>query len=301
MRLGQPKKSFRQNINGFVVTENISELCAPGTANSEDWLPVSPGVFLRVITFSPPQKSGNPDVVFVAGWVSKPVAWREVLGEITRDFRVFYVETREKISSRIQRNVNFGVEDIGWDIIQLIPRLGIESSHYILIGSSLGATAILDCVSELQPKPEALILIAPNAEFRVPRWGVWLIRLFPPRLYLIFKPFLKWYLRNFRLDVTTDYAQYKKYADALDAADPWKLKKAALALAKYTVWEKLGDIACPVLIVGASKDKLHEPENLKKMTSLLPNAKYIDLKTNRGTHSKEVVGVLRKFISGIRA
>lgn len=279
--------------------ENISELCAPGTAISEDWLPASPGVFLRVITFSPQQKTGNPDVVFVAGWVSKPVAWREVLREITRDFRVFYIETREKISSRIQGNVNFGVKDIGQDIARLIPHLGIESSNYLLIGSSLGATAILDCASELQPKPKALILIAPNAEFRIPRWGLWLIRPFPPRLYLIFKPFIKWYLRKFRLDVANDYAQYKKYADALDAADPWKLKKAALALAKYAVWEKLSDITCPVLIAGASKDKLHEPENLKKMASLLQNSEYVDLKTNRGTHSKEMVPVLRKFIHEI--
>ena len=78
------------------------------------------------------------------------------------------------------------------------------------------------------------------------------------------------------------------------------MKKAVLALAKYTIWEKLGAITCPVLIVGASKDKLHEPENLKKMTSLLPNAKYIDLETNRRTHSKEVVGALKKFIHEIK-
>lgn len=106
------------------------------------------------------------------------------------------------------------------------------------MGSSLGATAILDAVAALRPQPKALTLVAPDAEFRVPRWGLRLIRPFPPRLCLIFKPFVKWYLRNFRLDVTTDYGQYEKHSNALNAADPWKLKKAVLSLAKYSVWEK---------------------------------------------------------------
>jgi len=281
--------------------KNISELCATGSSFSEEWLPAAPGVSLRVITFLPPQKRNNPDVVFISGWISKPIAWRDVLREMTRDFRVFYLETREKISSRIRGKVGFGVDSIGKDLVHLIPRLGIRPDHYILMGSSLGATAILDAVTTLRPQPKALVLVAPNAEFRIPRWGLWLIRPFPPRLYLIFKPFVKWYLRNFRLDVTTDYAQYEKYSNALDAADPWKLKKAVLALAKYTVWGKLGAVTCPVLIVGASKDKLHEPENLKRMTALLPNAQYIDLETNRGTHSKEVVDALRKFIQEMNA
>ncbi|NOY77196.1 MAG: alpha/beta hydrolase [Calditrichaeota bacterium] len=280
--------------------ENLSELCAAGSSFSEKWLPAAPNVLLRVITFLPVQKQNNPDIVFVSGWISKPIAWRDVLREMTRDFRVFYIETREKISSRIRGRVSFSVDRIGEDLVHLVSRLGVKPDRYILMGSSLGATAILDAVIHLHPQPKALALVAPNAEFRVPRWGLWLIRPFPPRLYLIFKPFVKWYLRNFRLDVTTDYAQYEKYSHALDAADPWKLKKAVLALAKYTVWDKLGAVTCPVLIVGASKDKLHEPENLKKMTALLPNAHYVDLETNRGTHSKKAVDALRKFIHGIQ-
>jgi len=58
----------------------------------------------------------------LAGCVSKPLAWREMLREITGDFWVFYIETREKISSRIQENVRFGVKDIGRDILRLIPQ-----------------------------------------------------------------------------------------------------------------------------------------------------------------------------------
>jgi pimeloyl-ACP methyl ester carboxylesterase len=235
----------------------------------------------------------------VAGWISKLFAWREVIRDLTQDFEIFYVETREKISSRIQGNVEYGVQDIGSDLAYLLPKFNLKNRGYLLMGSSLGATAILDCAATLDPHPLALILVAPNAVFRVPWWGLALIRPFPPRLYLIFKPFIKWYLRTFRLNVKEDYAQYEKYALSLDAADPWKLKKGIFPLAKYSVWEKLNAIHCPVLVVGASKDKLHEPENLRKMVALLPNARYVDLETNQGTHSNQLAAATRNFLQQI--
>jgi pimeloyl-ACP methyl ester carboxylesterase len=94
----------------------------------------------------------------------------------------------------------------------------------------------------------------------------------------------------------TDYDQYKKYSDALDAADPWKLKKGVLKLAKYEVWGILEKISIPALIIGASKDSLHEPENLKMMTTMLPNATYIDLETNKQTHSREMIRRMKGFL-----
>ena len=42
--------------------------------------------------------------------------------------------------------------------------------------------------------------------------------------------FVKWYLGKFRLDLENDMAQYEKYCNALDAADPRKLKPAVTML-----------------------------------------------------------------------
>lgn len=276
--------------------ENLSEYCAPGTEIKEEMIAVSEIVSLRVITFMPNKKNDNPAVLFVAGWISLIKGWKFVLKEMTRDFPVFYVETREKISSRVIGKAGYGVEEIGQDILALVSRLNLNNRKYILFGSSLGATAILDCCQSLTSKPLSLILIGPNAAFRVPKLGMAAIRILPPRLYLVFKPFIKWYLKTFRLNVRSDYAQYEKYCNALDAADPWKLKKGALSLSKYQVWELLEEIECPTLIVGASKDALHEPKDLQKMVSKMKNARYLDLETNKETHSEVMVEEMRKFI-----
>jgi pimeloyl-ACP methyl ester carboxylesterase len=213
---------------------------------------------------------------------------------MTKDFCVTYVETREKISSRIEGRVKFGVEEIGRDVVSVVEQLGMND--YVLFGSSLGATAIIDCYRSLKLKPCGLVLIAPNAVFRVPvSWKI-IVTFFYTPLYSLIRPSVKWYFRTFRLDVKSDLAQYEKYCDALDAADPGKLKKAVMSVWSYEVWEKLGSIDCPVLVVNASLDKLHEPENLRRIAAGIPKAVEVDLGTNAQTHDKPVVDALRAFL-----
>ncbi|HEY6951640.1 MAG TPA: alpha/beta hydrolase [Bacteroidota bacterium] len=259
---------------------------------------VTPHVELRVITFSPAQPSPYPAILFVAGWISLMRGWKNVLREMTKDFIVYYVETREKISSRIEGNAEFGVEEIGSDLVALLEQMRVE--QYVLFGSSLGATAIIDCYGSLKRKPAGLVLIAPNAVFRVPRSWKAIVTLFYPPLYALIRPSVKWYLRTFRLNVKADAAQYEKYCEALDAADPHKLKKAVTSVWSYAVWDKLRFIDCPVLIVNASTDKLHEPDNTQNIAGGIRNAVQIDLATNSQTHDKPVVDALRSFLENLQ-
>ena len=276
--------------------DNLAEFCAPGSKFKEEKIAVTDKVTLRVVSFTPAEKDNNPPVVFVAGWISLIIGWKDVIREMTKDFPVYYIETREKITATVKGKVEYSAEATGQDIVRLITRFNLQHNGYILFGSSLGATAILDSCRFFKIPPLCLVLIGPNAVFRVPKLGMGIIRIFPPKLYLIFKPVVKWYLKTFRLDTKSDLAQYKKYCNALDAADPWKLKKGAISLSKYKVWDLLVDIEFPTLIVGASKDVLHEPGNLQKIVSMMKNATYLDLETNAKTHSNVMVEEMRKYI-----
>ncbi|MBW1814583.1 MAG: alpha/beta hydrolase, partial [Deltaproteobacteria bacterium] len=225
------------------------------------------------------------------------MGWEKVLLEMTRDFKVYYVETREKASSVVKGNAKYSVEEIGKDIVSLISCLGLEPQKYILFGSSLGATAILDSCRFIKKDPLCLVLIGPNAIFRFPKWSYPIIWFFPPRLYLLIKPLIRWYLKTFEVDLKSDSAQYEKYSGILDVADPWKLKKIAFSLARYSVWDRLDDVQYPTLIIGASKDIMHIPENLLKMVEWMGNVTYIDMETNSLTHSEGMVREMRKYIS----
>jgi len=274
----------------------LKDCCTPGCTIREERILLSNGVTLTLITFMPSRKSELPAVVFVAGWVSRIEGWQDVLRDMTRDFPVYYIETREKHSSSVPRGAKFDVYSIGEDIVQVIDQLQLKENQYLLFGSSLGATVIMDCFSRLPVKPLSLVLVAPNAEFHIPLiWKV-IITLFYPPLYFLLKPWIKWHLKIFRLNVKKDQAQYEKYCRTLDGADPGKLKLAARAFSKYQIWEVLHVIDVPVLLIGGSHDRLHEPENLKRMTEMLSRVSYIDLETNTRTHSPEVIQVMKQFL-----
>ena len=210
---------------GKIKMDNLAEFCTPGSKFKEEMITVNNNVSLRVISFTSATKNNNLPVVFIAGWISLIVGWKKVLQEMTKDFPVYYIETREKISSRVSGKVEYGAEAVGKDIVTLISHFNLKDNKYILLGSSLGATAILDCCRFLKQSPRCLVLIGPNAVFRVPKLGMGIIRIFPPRIYLVIKPVVKWYLKTFRLDIKSDFAQYQKYCNSLNAADPWKLKR----------------------------------------------------------------------------
>ena len=281
-------------------SDNISDYCAPGTKWTEQMVSVSDNVSLRVIEFHPQKSTTHPTVLFIAGWISLMKGWKIVLQEMTKDFNIIYVETREKISSQVNGKAKFSVEAIAQDIVIIVNKFKLQKDKYIIFGSSLGGTAILESFKDLKTLPLCFALLGPNAEYRTPWWGKIIIRLFWTRLYAVLKPFIKWYLRNFRLDIETDHAQYEKYCNALDAADPKKLKPAALALSKYKIWGILKDIDLPVLIIGATKDLLHEPQNLIQMDKMLPNSVFLDMETNTFAHGPEMVMELRKYIDSLR-
>jgi len=280
---------------------DLKEFCAPGTIIKEERLVVEEGVDLRLFTFFPAEKTTRPPVLFIPGWISQINGWKDVLVEMTRNYPVYYLETREKSSALLDGDQDQGIISYAQDLINAVDLLDLPRHNYILFGSSLGGTAILDAEPKLQNKPAALILIGPNAEFRTPGWGVVLIHLIYPGLFFIFKSLVKQYLKWFRLNTDTDRAQYEKYCRALDMAEPFRLKKAALALKDYKVWEILPEIKTPALIIGGNEDKLHEPENLIKIADILENGELLDMQTNTNTHSALMVQKMSRFIAGISA
>ncbi|MCD6116486.1 alpha/beta hydrolase [bacterium] len=274
----------------------FSAFCAEGSAVKEELVRVSERVSLRAFKIKPAQENNNPLIIFVPGWITQPVSWKNVLAEITKDFPVIYVETREKRGGLTKGEKDFSIYAMSEDLINVIKYYNPGQGGFVLFGSSLGASLILHSAKNLSVKPKALVLIAPNAEFKVPFFWKMIITFFYPPLYFLIKPPVKWYLRKFRMNIEKDRAQYEKYANAIDAADPWKLKRAVMSLWKYKIWNSLKGIDIPCLFIGGSHDKLHEPESTKLMIDIIPESVYLDMKTNSATHSKEMVYHLREFL-----
>ena len=260
---------------------------------------VSDGISLKIIDFIPKKVSPDkPIIIFVAGWISLISGWKGVLKVLTSEYRVLYLESREKQSSIVPnvKKVKFSIERLKLDISEVISKIITPSGKFILAGSSLGASAILEYCGSEKREPLSAVLIGPNTEFRFPRILGALLPVMPPSLYVLIKPVVKWYLRNFRLDKKNSMEQIEKYEKTLDCADPYKLKANALAIKNYAIWDRINSITVPCLILGATTDTLHGTENIKHLLNIMPYASYIEFESNMDTHSEKAGHAIVDYI-----
>ena len=278
---------------------DYSEYTEKSTTVNEYILEVSDGVSLTIIDFTPANISEDkPVILFVAGWISLISGWKGVLKALTAEYRVLYLETREKISSLIPdvKKVSFSMQRFQLDIDEFIKKTVPPSGKFILAGSSLGASAILEYCGTEGRKPLSAILVGPNAELHFPTLLTSMVPAIHPSMYFLIKPVIKWYLRNFRLDKKNSKEQVEKYENTLDCADPYKLKPSALALRKYSLWDRIKNIAVPCLIMGARTDTLHGTENIKKLIEIMPYSSYIEFESNMETHSEKAGHAIMEYI-----
>ena len=275
---------------------DLSRFSAEGAFFSTGWVPGADNIKLFEIHYRPANPSPFPPLIFLPGWVSIIDSWENVLKEMTKDFEIYYLETREKGSAKHPIEQELNIAALGDDLSSVLDYHNLVDEPYILFGSSLGGTVILDAMSQLKVSPTMAVLIGPNAEFQAPRYWLWIIRMVPPILLDFIKPLAKWYMKKKYINMEADPKQYEKYARALDQGNAGRMKRSALSFSKYKIWEKLDNIHQKVLIFTGSKDVMHRYDNTVKMAELLPNCKLVDLVTNASTHSVEMVEQLRNLL-----
>jgi pimeloyl-ACP methyl ester carboxylesterase len=264
----------------------------------EYYLRMSDGVQLRIIDFIP--KSDNrkkPAIVFVAGWISLISGWKGVLRRITPKYRTLYIDTREKVTSRISdiNTARFDMGRLSDDLAEIIGQSLAPDKNFFLAGSSFGATVIMEYLMHTKNKPLGAMLVAPICEFRYPPVLGNIVLAMPARFYAVIKQFVKWYVIS-RLDRKNEPEQVAKYRNTIDSADPYRLKRNAKAIRNFKNWEHLKKINTPLLVIGATTDTLHETDAQERMMNLLPRARYTTLASNKETHSEKAGDLMLSFI-----
>lgn len=275
---------------------DYTEFCHEGAGCRVEYTLLPAGVELMTVIFTPPEPVDAPPLIFIPGLASVIENFRETIIELTRHHTVYYLETREKKSAMISRKHRFTVKDITSDIVCFTDLKFPAGSRYVMAGYSLGATAIAEAVQLLKNKPESIILIEPNISFPFQGWLLFLARA-ARILYYPLKPFLKWYLRRFRINMAEDYEMYRINCRILDSAEPVRLGAAIRDLSGYMMSGCLPEISLPALVVVASRDRFHSHDEGTEIARQIKGAGYIDLVDNRRTHSAEMGRIINGFIS----
>lgn len=195
------------------------------------------------------------------------------------------------------QTADFSIARMAEDLISVCPQLGISSPCATAIGSSLGATALLEALKGGRLTAGAAFLIAPNSDFKAPWYLQWMLFL-PEFLYHGLKYFILWYIKTFKVDVKNEPEQMLRYQETLHAAHPRRIKlsaKAAIYM-NYEVWRHLDSVQIPVALAYAPTDTLHSAANIQRIADRLPQATIIVCPSKRYMHSAEVVQDIEDFI-----
>jgi len=259
---------------------------------------VSSDVTLRVTIFSPLKTVTRPPIIFVPGWNSTMKSWGPFIGELAADFQMYYVETREKKSAAAKTAVPIDVSSIGADIVSLIDHYNFANANYTLIGSSLGSTAILDQWHNITASPLAVVLMIPNTEFAVPACWRLLAYMLPASTFRFFCPLAKTYMKYFMCNYENDPGQMKTIFDDIAKANFHRTKKALVSLSEYDLFVGLKKVLYPTLIIEASEDPLHKPDNIRRLASFLSCHNIYDAKKSTLVGSVNTAATIKEFIEG---
>jgi pimeloyl-ACP methyl ester carboxylesterase len=265
-----------------------------GEVNSRH-IALATGVALKVTTFTPSKKSDFPPVILVPGLFSVMENFLHMMPALTRDFAVYFVETREKKSSICRKDSDFSIPAMAMDLSQVIRQLQLDKQKYILMGYSLGATIALESLYLQLRKPELTVLVGPSITLDFPAWSRVLAKFAAP-IFALVKPVVKAYIRHFRVNKKEDPEMHEIQARALDGADPYKVCATIPAIHAFSVRDRLEAIYSPVLVIGASKDTFHSHDDALILSGAIPGCTHIDMETNQRNHSPEVVNELKSAL-----
>ena len=275
---------------------NYSDYSIQGTKIQTSYIKVSSCVQLLKIHFTPKKLTNYPPVIFIPGWGSFIHGWKTVLREMSKDFEIYYLETREKSSAIHKKEQEITIENIGDDIAKVTALIDLKDDGFIAFGSSMGATAILDAMAEEKLSPSLAVLIGPNIEFNIPRFLITILSIIPVQFYKVIRPFAKWYMKKKYIDMDSDSKQYDKYSYVLDNIHFDRTRRSALSFKKYSFETKIEQIKKRILVFSGDKDILHNFERTVDMVRRIKGSKLINLKTNDKTHSEEMVRKMRDYL-----
>ncbi|NOY09297.1 MAG: alpha/beta hydrolase [Spirochaetes bacterium] len=238
-------------------------------------------------------------VIFIPGWISHLKSWLEFLPVLTAGSSVYYMDTREKPSAGLSKDIfkyngEFSIEKHTNDLEAVINALGLQDKKFYLAGSSMGANIILRYLVQGKKHPIAAAALIPNLDFKIPKWGVPFLYL-PARIYYLIRPVIKSYLYLFKSDRGSEKSMLNYIFYGLDAAEPERLQASARDMQNYTLPDKLERVNTPCLLVGSRLDRMHLSSIVRKISNKIPNSKYLEIDASGETHTAGMAEIIIEY------
>ena len=253
------------------------------------------GVHLRVLQWKPDNEKSQSarNLVMIPGWNSIPEGWFPILSEWVKHRPLIYIETREKRSCRIESEISkktFQIPRMAADIPLVLKKLGVNAEECDMMGSSLGATLMIECLQSGELELNSLVVLSPNLAFKPPIWARPLIPA-PTIFYSGLVKFIIWYLDK-RLK---EEGQRIRYRRTLLAADTKRLRLCSLVFRRYKMALDFANVTTPVGVLRASSDTLHDHDDAGILSKKIPNCSLIEIESNQFAHEAAAIPLIENF------
>ncbi len=282
--------SKQERIDKHLVSE--FEKIAKG-----QYFKTSDGAEVKILTTKAPKETSiGYTLLLIPGWGSVILGWDQLLMEVINDLDILYIESREKGSFRLSENKTVNnISRLALDVKEIVEHLKIDQDRLVTLTSSFSTLTIADLLGTKKIKPTLNVLIGPVYQLNMPFMTRYLMHIVPNFVVNWTKPIWRWWLLKFKSE---DPVQAAKYFQVLEESDFKKWRAVAKRVCFTKVWDLYKQIDdTRVVIIGMETDKMHTVELAKSILAVIPNAKYIDMKTNRATHSSEMIEVIRKLLT----
>ncbi|MHA1585218.1 MAG: hypothetical protein ACTSWL_08185, partial [Promethearchaeota archaeon] len=209
------QKSLLQPIPEFWNNNSIDQI----------YIPVKDGE-IRVFHHTPTNPISKRPLVYVPGWGGIPKMYQDLYEVLHYRVEFYYVETREKESSHMNRwKAQFTMSQKAEDIGVAIKELGLKNQDYILFGACWGGAMVLQGVMDGTLNAPTTVTLDPMHTLWYPKWILrWIAPILPPVIFNILKPLLRW----MQMHKMHEKRQKERANGMIDRAVMWKWRKTAI-------------------------------------------------------------------------
>lgn len=229
-------------------------------------------------TMSP--KRSRP-VVFLPGWGTIPEGFAEFLDAVYGQAECYYLETREKNSSRIdRRSARMDMDQLAEDVQVVMDIAGPDS---VLMGTCWGSTIIAHGLARGILSARTVVLFDPMYALWFPKWLLnYVVPVVPLWLWKLIKPFGK----RIALWGMKEPVQRARAELFIDNADLWKWKQTALQVREVNLYDSMVRIRQEVLVMNGVKDKIHDRSHYPQLAALAPKGRFFYLPVDENLREK---------------
>ncbi len=262
------------------------------------YAPVDDGE-IRIYHFKPDNPISKRPLVFIPGWGGTEMGYVDFYEVIHDRVECYYIETREKRSSKLDRKkAKMDMNQKAKDIQTTINHLELNKRDFVLFGTCWGGAILLQGLIEGIIDAPTIITHDPMHTLWFPKW---FLKYVTPILPVFVIRMMKPILRRIQMRGMNEEVQRKRAENFIDNAEPWKWKRAAESVRDFELFGTMSEITKEVFIINGTQDKIHEQSSYLKMAIEMPLSRFIFMKTDESRRERLMGLVTLEFSKVTRA